>query len=344
MPENSTSEYMKIRRYVNGLIFKAGGQSVQIPTILELAKKFGVCRQTVSKAMKELTSEGYVIGRKGVGSFTNPVKFMELQSGGRLPVIGIFFREGRITHLSPYDAHVAAALMKKITLLPAIVQLGSTENSEAGKIADELERGGFDGIVWEQPDEKRRDALKILMERTGMPVVTTGEVYEGIAGVALDLEQAGYDCARLLIAEGRKCPVFMGNYEPWARSVKGFRRACEEAGIRLNEKLFLKHQNVDALRNILELGVPVDAVFNHPNLIRNEVFRLMKEMGIDVREQCRLVCNSLAASVNPDFCGYVYVIEFDQSAEEAASMLRTAFAAGALPPEHKKIDFKIVKQ
>lgn len=37
MQENPTSEYRKIRQYVHGLIFKSNGQSVQIPTILELA-------------------------------------------------------------------------------------------------------------------------------------------------------------------------------------------------------------------------------------------------------------------------------------------------------------------
>ena len=53
-----TSEYMKIRRYVMNLILHAGKDPVQIPTINELSEKFGVSRATVSKAMKELTSEG----------------------------------------------------------------------------------------------------------------------------------------------------------------------------------------------------------------------------------------------------------------------------------------------
>lgn len=344
MAENSTSEYMKIRRYVNGLIFKANGQSVQIPTILELAKKFDVCRQTVSKAMKELTAEGYVIGRKGIGSFTNPAKFMEHQFGDRFPVIGILFRDGCTTHLSAYDAHMAAELMKKITLLPAIVRIACIHDTDPEKNAEELEQEGFDAILWEQPDEKRREALKLLIKKTGIPVITTGNIYEGFAGVELDLEKAGYDCARLLIGEGRKNPVFMGNYNPWFRQAHGFRRAYEEAGIKLNDKLFLKHQNMDALKNILELGVPVDAVFNHPNQLRNEVFNLMKEMDIDIEKQCRLICNSLAASVNPDFQGYVYCIDFEQVAEKAVRMLQTGLAKGKLQPVHERVDLKITKQ
>ncbi len=262
---------------------------MQIPTILELAEKFGVCRQTVSKAMKELTAEGYVIGRKGVGTFTNPAKFMEHQFGERFPVIGIFFRDGHGTHLSTYDAHVAAALLKRISLLPAIVQLATAEGTSPEEIKSAVESRNFDAVIWEQPDEKRLEALRLLTAETGTPVVTTGEVYDGFPGVAINQEKAGYDCAKLLIAEGRKHPVFMGNYGPWLRQVRGFRRSYEEAGIPLNDKLFLKHQNLDALRNIIELGVPVDAVFNHPNLIRNEIFHLMQEMHIDVENECRLI-------------------------------------------------------
>lgn len=344
MPRNSTSEYKKIRQYVNGLIFKANGQSVQIPTILELSKKFGVCRQTVSKAMKELTTEGYVIGRKGIGSFTNPAKFMEHQSGDRLPVIGIFFRDGRHTHYSAYDAHLAAELMKKITLFPAFVQLPVAEGTSPAEIAAELANRNFDGIIWEQPDEKRLEALKLLTAEKTIPVVTTGEVFDHFPGVSMNLEENGYECARILIAEGRKHPVFMGNYGAWSRHAKGFRRAYEEAGIHLNEKLFLKHQNLDALRNILELGVPVDAVFNHPNLQRNEIFRMMKEMGIDVENQCRLICNSLAASVNPDFHGYVYQIDFEQIANVAVRMLHNALCGIKNEPIHEFIHFNIIKQ
>ena len=226
----------------------------------------------------------------------------------------------------------AAMISKKMGLL------------DFSKNAEELEQEGFDAILWEQPDEKRREALKLLIKKTGIPVITTGNIYEGFAGVELDLEKAGYDCARLLIGEGRKNPVFMGNYNPWFRQAHGFRRAYEEAGIKLNDKLFLKHQNMDALKNILELGVPVDAVFNHPNQLRNEVFNLMKEMDIDIEKQCRLICNSLAASVNPDFQGYVYCIDFEQVAEKAVRMLQTGLTKGKLQPVHERVDLKITKQ
>ena len=85
------AEYMKIRRYVLSLALKAKDKSVQIPTTIELSKKFGVSRQTVGKAMKELTQDGYIIGKPGIGSFTNPKRLETATTPctARLPVVGV---------------------------------------------------------------------------------------------------------------------------------------------------------------------------------------------------------------------------------------------------------------
>ncbi len=61
--KSPVAEYMKIRRYMLNFVEQAGEKSVQAPTILELSRKFGVSRPTVSKAMKMLTDDGYIIGR-----------------------------------------------------------------------------------------------------------------------------------------------------------------------------------------------------------------------------------------------------------------------------------------
>ena len=90
---SSTAEYMKIRRYVMTLILRAGKQSVRIPTVTELARKFGVSRPTVSKAMKVLTDDGFIIARPSLGSFTNPAR-SALQGSDMLPIIGILENDG----------------------------------------------------------------------------------------------------------------------------------------------------------------------------------------------------------------------------------------------------------
>ena len=61
--KSAVAEYMKIRRHILNLTAKAGNESVQLPTALELSKQFGVCRQTVGKALKQLAEDHYVIGK-----------------------------------------------------------------------------------------------------------------------------------------------------------------------------------------------------------------------------------------------------------------------------------------
>ena len=85
-------------------------------------------------------------------------------------------------------------------------------------------------------------------------------------------------------------------------------------------------------------------MFNHPNLLRNEIFHLMQEMHIDVENECRLICNSLAASVNPEFRGYVYQIDFDQVAERAVHILQSALNKEKTEPVHEWVHFNIIKQ
>ena len=90
--DSAIAEYMRIRRYVLTLTQKADGKSVPLPSILELSELFQVSRPTVSRAMKALTDEGYVIGRRGIGSFTNPAK--RFRPLGNQPMIGLLVGDG----------------------------------------------------------------------------------------------------------------------------------------------------------------------------------------------------------------------------------------------------------
>ena len=73
-PGTSVSGYIRIRRYILTLVQKAEGQPLPLPSIRELSELFNVSTPTVSRAMKELTAEGLVIGKRGIGAFVNPAK------------------------------------------------------------------------------------------------------------------------------------------------------------------------------------------------------------------------------------------------------------------------------
>ena len=100
--KSPVAEYMKIRRYMLNFVEQAGEKSVQAPTILELSRKFGVSRPTVSKAMKMLTDDGYIIGRPGLGAFTNPAKINRLQVT-KYKNVALIVGDGMMVHFEPYN-------------------------------------------------------------------------------------------------------------------------------------------------------------------------------------------------------------------------------------------------
>lgn len=70
LPDDGRPPYLQIadalRTAIRAGEFAPGGQ---IPTINELATRYGVARNTVRSALRELTDEGLVIPRHGTGVF-----------------------------------------------------------------------------------------------------------------------------------------------------------------------------------------------------------------------------------------------------------------------------------
>lgn len=88
----SVAEYQRIRKYVIDSVLAAGNMPVRLASMRELAGEFGVSIATVQRALKELTDDGYLTARKGVGLFTNPDRAW---LRGKCDVIGVLAADGR---------------------------------------------------------------------------------------------------------------------------------------------------------------------------------------------------------------------------------------------------------
>ncbi|MDD3155371.1 MAG: GntR family transcriptional regulator [Victivallaceae bacterium] len=88
-----------IRHYVIAQMYRAGNSSVQIMSARELAKHFDIAQSTVSLALKELTQEGYLFSRPGIGSFTNPIRMAIYQDRAMPPLIGVMGGDGRFFYM-----------------------------------------------------------------------------------------------------------------------------------------------------------------------------------------------------------------------------------------------------
>lgn len=341
MTDASVTEYMKIRRYVVNQIYKAHGKSVQIPTILELAKQFGVSHATVSKAMKELTNEGFIIGKRGIGSFTNPR--LSIPHGTReLPVIGILMGDGMGVHFDKYLAPILAQMLQQLVYLPATVHLLSLGSLDPNIIYREIVNEQLDGLLWESPTEKGIEVIRRL-QKDGMPIVTLGRETEGVPSALFDFEGWGEECAQQLLKEGRKHIVLLPDTPPWDRSFNRIRKIYRNAGIALNENLFLKDKFtcLNELKKVIAYGAPVDAVCN-TLFAENEVNDILLETDPSLKEKCCLVQSSIALPPHPGFHQIIYGLPFEILVEEGIRLMKKALAKDSSPVECRKIKLPLI--
>ena len=335
------AEYMKIRRYVLSLALKAKEKSVQIPTTVELSRKFGVSRQTVGKAMKELTRDGFIIGKPGIGSFTNPKRIETSQTpcGMKVPTIGIILSDGMLLHLDEYHAKNLSAALKILPEMPAFIRLLNLSSSDPEIILKDLENEQMDALLWIAPRQFHEPVIRELLSR-GIPLVLhTGFAFPGAATVEFNFEQAGYDSAGMLIGEKRTGIVFLGDTPPWNGPVPGIRRAFHEAGIPLNEKLFLPRSRelLDQFRSLLNFGFPIQAVYN-PVFLYTEIRDILRETGVE----CSLIASQIVSAHDPEFRGIVFELDFEQIAREEMRSLQKQLAEPGTPPENVKVPVKCV--
>ncbi len=318
---SSEAEYMKIRRYVLNMVTKAGEESIQLPTALELSKQFGVCRQTVGKALKQLAEDRFVIGKPGLGTFTNPKMRFRFHTQKKSLTIGIIIGDGMVIEMDEYLAKLVAACLVEAATFPAYVRTINLTSAQPELVLKELRNEFLDGLIWQNPPSRFLPMLERLRE-SGTAVTVIGSLQdESLCSVDFDLWKMGYETGKILAAKGRHEIVFLKNESPWSLSSDGFKKAFHEAGIPLNEKLFLAgNEALDRLKVIFELGLPVDALFN--SLYSYEILsEIANQAGYDWSRMVQICWESVAEEF-PFFFGIAYSFDFPLLARLAVALLR----------------------
>ena len=329
--ESAIAEYMRIRRYVLTLTQKADGKAVALPSILELSQQFRVSRPTVSRAMKALTEEGYVIGKRGIGSFTNPAKNARIL--GNQPVIGVIVGDGMNVHFDQYLSHLLGNLMMEISAIPTVVHLLTLGSRKPDNIFQTIRNEQLDALVWHGMPEENRDVRERLIQ-SGLSVIASADNGGsfGSGSARIGYREFGRECGKALIAEGRRNLVFLPASGNWKCPLPEILRAYREAGIELNPNLFLSDPStcLEEFRKLLAVRAPVDAVFNSL-YVEDEVYDILKEFRIDLTKQCRLIESTLCHRNRKDFCGFTFEFPFREHAEQVAALVRNALAGTPWP-------------
>ncbi|MDD3153558.1 MAG: winged helix-turn-helix domain-containing protein [Victivallaceae bacterium] len=92
------TEVQKIWYRVMSILYRAGEQSIRIPSSNEFAQEFGIARSTVRIALEKLTQDGYLLTRRGSGTFTNPKACIGCNGA---PLIGLMVLDCNLFYYTP---------------------------------------------------------------------------------------------------------------------------------------------------------------------------------------------------------------------------------------------------
>lgn len=320
---SSVSEYMKIRRYVMDLLWRADSDMVLIPSLNDLMNKFDVSRPTACKAVRELVEEGYLIAKRGHGTFTNPAKSIK-HSGQfgkiNLPIIGIIIGDGLHVHIEIFYSHLLAELLKSLAGIPAFVHLLNLGGIATESAYSEIINENLDGLCWIQPPKRFQSIIERLKSH-GLKIVT-GDTCNGQpdVDVAMDSNHNDTVVGQLLQKESRRKIVYLRQVSARKSELQKILTDnlpdSKVIVIDANSSVFEK------LEKLLRNKESIDAIIN-PFLPYPELKELLTKLHIDMTHDCRIVQSSLNLYGEPEPQGIIYTPPFESFAAEIARRFKT---------------------
>ncbi len=318
---------MRIRHEIISTMYRNPHAPVKIPTSMELARRFGVARCTVTDELKKLSDEGFLVGRRGIGTFTNPDKS---RSCARMPgrrTVGILVGDGQ-WFSNDYTSWTLLSAAGN-ALLPDIGHPRSITLTERSPelVCEELKLLNIDGLIWILPDPEMLPCIGKLRAE-GMPIATIYRCVEGVPGVEMDFERQGREIADILLAEGRRRILWCA-FDCWAEASRlGAAERFASAGIDGSGiATWREPWNFERrLETSLNSGERVDAIYVHGEFV-SLVMEELEKRGINPFEDIALVASYGVIRKIRGFKGVVRREPFEEIGERAAQSLKRQFAA-----------------
>ncbi len=320
--ELEVAEYEKIRKHVVAQLAKAGSRFMRLASSRDLAKRFGVSRPTVDKALKHLVDDGYLTIKRGIGIFTRPEKFYN-PPGAKL--LGLLIGDGKATFITRthWRFSIFAETIQRRderNLLRNCLLVSPLNNPD--ELFRELQAFGLDGLLWFFPPNSLLPAVRRL-KALGMPVVSVAinERTPGISNFRYDFAANNRHAANLMFAEGRRNPVLVLPTENadelfLADALAGFKSAFEEREMAFKESSVIRlgYEDSAVLAKAIKTLKPDALIFNM-NIM--PFWKTVDEL-LDIAEDCRLYAYSTHIHESMGYAGYVGMEDFTSYAEMAA--------------------------
>jgi len=338
-------EGLKIRHYVMNLIYSHPGESVMLPTSHELAEKFGVARSTVTLVLKALTEEGFIAGKRGVGTFTCYNGFI-FPCGRRVPLIGLLYGDGKYFFHEYYSWSLLTCAGRSLTLNHNSVRFLTLVGMTDDELFEELCGQYLDGLVWFHAKESRLPLIRRL-EEAGIRVVTYGygelPAESGIDTFCFNWFAAGEDIGRMLVAEGRKRLFFAVENEATRPRLAGIRNACRQAGKEMEIHVFREDipRVLDPVEQEIAAGIIPDAFYVHGDYFPG-VREILARHRIDTENDCRLIAERHTADGDA-FRGIRMDVPFEQFGEAVATRMKWRLERASAVPVREIIPVPVRK-
>ena len=341
--QNKTTESGKIRFYIMGLIYRYGNRSVQVPSSVELAERFGVARRTARLALEGLVREGWLIGRRGLGTFTNPARAFFPDSELSIPLVGLIYGKGDNFY---YDTP-ACRMFSQMGLAAAEhgfnTRFLTRMCGDWAALFDEIRNSNLDGLLWASSEFPPPEMLGRIRE-LGVRVVTIDREVPGFSGVLFSDDNALLDAGKLLAREGRRRVIRFDVRPELPETVReGIVAGARAAGfeVEYSSAFFRQHEFRACFSETVAAERPDAVIVGWMEM--PIAAGVLAEQGIDPVQECRVITMESSTGFPRLPCARLdrpYGKAARAAVEELARLLNTPDAA----PQIRRVDVELTFQ
>lgn len=282
----------------------------KIPSENELAKKFGISRHTVRKALSILENEGYLEAQHGRGTFCIDRR-KNVSDSKNIAVVTTYISDYIFPRLIQGIDNVLTEKGYSIILK----NTGNSQRNEARALEDIMTKD-IDGLIIEPSKSEiycRHMNQYETLDRMGIPYVFIQGTYPQMRDkphIVMDDVQGMYLLTKYLIHYGHRriAGIFKIDDAQGVARQKGYIQALMEASMIYDpDRVILFHTEdrdrkpAAVLRQLLEKGIGMDAVVCYNDQIAQEIIQVLLDMGKRVPEDISVTGydNSLIAETGP---------------------------------------------
>lgn len=309
---------LQIRFEIINRMYRSPEKSVKIPSVRELAARYGLSPSTVSLELQKLVKEGFLTGKPGSGTYTNPRSILFAPSAVTRRIVGILVGDGKLLIYDALDwlamTHCGMAFSPELAQ-PRVCNLVSGTPEE---ICGELLSQNLDGLIWVHPCLDCNGIIRTL-KKAGLPVIAlNSRIPEGPA-ISYSPVVCGEKIGRLLVEEKRDSLFFFPtNYDDqMLQKLEGLQKFVRNRnGQTIGIWSFELFQScaLELARMFAEGRAPGAIYCNGTSVFG--VLELVKQYGIDIKNKCRLLAEDAYIVQRDDFHGYAVYYPFEEIKKE----------------------------